>query len=77
MKEIHGLRLIKLGDFIKEVRQSKNYTQQVLSELADIDIRTLQRIEKGQLNLSLNIFIAIINALELDATYVIQKVTVG
>ena len=50
MKEIHGLRLIKLGDFIKEVRQSKNYTQQVLSELADIDIRTLQRIEKGQLN---------------------------
>jgi transcriptional regulator with XRE-family HTH domain len=77
MKEIHGLRLIKLGDFIKEVRQSKNYTQQVLSELADIDIRTLQRIEKGQLNLSLNIFIAIINALELDATYVIQKVTEG
>ena len=77
MKEIHGLRLIKLGDFIKEVRQSKNYTQQVLSELADIDIRTLQRIEKGQLNLSLNIFIAIINELELDATYVIQKVTVG
>lgn len=77
MKEIHGLRLIKLGDFIKEVRQSKNYTQQVLSELADIDIRTLQRIEKGQLNLSLNIFIAIINALELDATYVIRKVTEG
>lgn len=77
MKEIHGLRLIKLGDFIKEVRQSKNYTQQVLSELADIDIRTLQRIEKGQLNLSLNIFIAIINALELDATNVIQKVTEG
>ena len=77
MKEIHGLRLIKLGDFIKEVRQSKNYTQQVLSELADIDIRTLQRIEKGQLNLSLNIFIAIINELELDATYVIQQVTVG
>jgi transcriptional regulator with XRE-family HTH domain len=77
MKEIHGLRLIKLGDFIKEVRQSKNYTQQVLSELADIDIRTLQRIEKGQINLSLNIFIAIINALELDATYVIQKVTEG
>lgn len=77
MKEIHGLRLIKLGDFIKEVRQSKNYTQQVLSELADIDIRTLQRIEKGQLNLSLNIFLAIINALELDATYVIQKVTEG
>jgi transcriptional regulator with XRE-family HTH domain len=77
MKEIHGLRLIKLGDFIKEVRQSKNYTQQVLSELADIDIRTLQRIEKGQLNLSLNIFIAIINALELDASNVIQKVTEG
>jgi transcriptional regulator with XRE-family HTH domain len=77
MKEIHGLRLIKLGDFIKEVRQSKNYTQQVLSELADIDIRTLQRIEKGQINLSLNIFIAIINALELDASNVIQKVTEG
>ena len=75
MKEIYSLRLIKLGELVKEVRQSKNYTQQSLAELSDIDIRTIQRIEKGSLNMSLNIFISILDVLELDATEIISKIS--
>ena len=75
MKEIYSLRLIKLGELVKEVRQSKNYTQQSFAELSDIDIRTIQRIEKGSLNMSLNIFISILDVLELDATEIISKIS--
>ena len=74
MKEIYSLRLIKLGEIVKQVRQSKNYTQQSLAELSDIDIRTIPRVEKGCLNLSLNIFISILVVLELDPTEVISKI---
>ena len=75
MKDVHGLRLRKLGELIKRERHSKNYTQQALSELIDIDIRTLQRIEQGQLNISINIFISLVNALNIDATEVIKKIS--
>lgn len=42
-------------------------TQQTLSSLCDIDIRTIQRIEKGEHNLSMNILFAIAEALKIPA----------
>jgi transcriptional regulator with XRE-family HTH domain len=75
MKEIYRLRLIKLGAKIKEIRQAQNLTQSTLSDLAEIDIRTIQRLEKGDMNLSLNIFIAIIKSLNIDATEIIDEIS--
>ena len=75
MKEIYRLRLIKLGAKIKEIRQAQNLTQSTLSDLAEIDIRTIQRLEKGDMNLSLNIFIAIIKSLNIDATEIINEIS--
>lgn len=75
MKDFYRLRLVKLGEIIKETRQLKSITQQSLAELSDIDIRTIQRLEKGDLNISINIFISVIQALGLDSTEVIAKIT--
>jgi transcriptional regulator with XRE-family HTH domain len=75
MKEIYRLRLIKLGSKIKEIRQAQNLTQSTLSDLAEIDIRTIQRLEKGDMNLSLNIFIAVIKSLNVDATEIINEIS--
>ena len=74
MKEMYRLRLIKLGVKIKEIRQAQNLTQSTLSDLAEIDIRTIQRLEKGDMNLSLNIFIAVIKSLNVDATEIINEI---
>ncbi len=75
MKEMYRLRLIKLGVKIKEIRQAQNLTQSTLSDLAEIDIRTIQRLEKGDMNLSLNIFIAVIKSLNVDATEIINEIS--
>ena len=72
---MYRLRLIKLGSKIKEIRQAQNLTQSTLSDLAEIDIRTIQRLEKGDMNLSLNIFIAIIKSLNIDATEIINEIS--
>ena len=72
---MYRLRLIKLGSKIKEIRQAQNLTQSTLSDLAEIDIRTIQRLEKGDMNLSLNIFIAIIKSLNIDATEIIDEIS--
>lgn len=72
---MYRLRLIKLGSKIKEIRQAQNLTQSTLSDLAEIDIRTIQRLEKGDMNLSLNIFIAIIKSLNIDASEIIDEIS--
>ncbi len=72
---MYRLRLIKLGAKIKEIRQAQNLTQLNLSDLAEVDIRTIQRLEKGDMNLSLNIFISVVKSLNVDATEIIQDIT--
>jgi transcriptional regulator with XRE-family HTH domain len=37
-----------IGDKILEIRKRKGLTQEELSDLAKINLRTLQRIEKGE-----------------------------
>lgn len=43
-----SLSLKQLGDNIRRERMSKNITQQQLAELADLNIRNVQRIEAGE-----------------------------
>jgi DNA-binding Xre family transcriptional regulator len=43
-----SLSLKQLGDNIRRERMAKNVTQQRLAELADLNIRNVQRIEAGE-----------------------------
>lgn len=55
-----------IGLKIKQIRLEKKLTQSNLASFCDIDIRTIQLIEKGSLNMSLKIFLAISSSLEIS-----------
>jgi transcriptional regulator with XRE-family HTH domain len=66
--------LKQFGTEIKTVRKSKKITQLQLSSLCDVDIRTIQRIEKGEFNPSLRVLIRIANAFEMSLSNLIKQV---
>jgi len=66
--------LKQFGTEIKTVRKSKKITQLQLSSLCDVDIRTIQRIEKGEFNPSLSVLIRIANAFEMSLSNLIKQV---
>jgi transcriptional regulator with XRE-family HTH domain len=55
--------LERIGQKIKEIRLAKKLTQSSLASSCDVDIRTIQRIEKGTFNMSLKILYSISEAL--------------
>ncbi|MCF8269344.1 MAG: helix-turn-helix domain-containing protein [Crocinitomicaceae bacterium] len=66
--------LKQFGTEINTVRKSKKITQLQLSSLCDVDIRTIQRIEKGEFNPSLRVLIRIANAFEMSLSNLIKQV---
>ena len=61
-----------LGKRIRESRANKGYTQQDLANKAAIGVVYLSEIERGVKMPSLNIFIKIIDALEVSADYILR-----
>jgi len=53
----------RLGDHIRRKRMEKGLTQQRLGELCNVDIRNIQRIEAGEINVLLATFNRIRKAL--------------
>ena len=75
IKEIFGgliLERAALGKRIRESRIQKGYTQQDLSDRAEIGAVYLSEIERGIKMPSRNIFIKIIDALDVSADYVLR-----
>ena len=66
--------LKQFGTEIKSVRKAKKITQLQLASLCDIDIRSIQRIEKGEFNPSLRVLISIANAFEMSLSNLIKQV---
>jgi putative transcriptional regulator len=58
----------QFGTTVKEFRKAKKISQLQLAGLCDLDIRTIQRIEKGEFNPSLKIIYRIANAFGLSIT---------
>lgn len=61
-----------LGKRIRESRISKGYTQQELADRAEIGVVYISEIERGIKMPSLNIFIKIVDALDVSADYVLR-----
>lgn len=66
--------LKQFGTEIKTVRKSKKITQLQLASLCDVDIRTIQRIEKGEFNPSLRVLLRLANAFEMSLSNLIKHV---
>ncbi|MBQ3542111.1 MAG: helix-turn-helix transcriptional regulator [Oscillospiraceae bacterium] len=61
-----------LGKKLRDARQKKGYTQLALAERADIGNVYLGEIERGTKMPSLNIFIKLIEALEVSADCILR-----
>ena len=61
-----------LGKKLREARQKKGYTQHALAEMADIGDVYMGEIERGLKMPSLNIFIRLIEALDISADYILR-----
>ena len=66
MKNNFEKELKRIGQQIKEIRLEKKLTQLTLASSCDVDIRTIQRIEKGSYNMSLKILLLISYSLEIN-----------
>ena len=62
-----------LGKRIRESRISKGYTQQDLADRAEIGVVYVSEIERGIKMPSLNIFIKIVDALDISADFVFEE----
>ena len=63
---------VALGGKLREARKAKGYTQEALAEKADIGVMYLGEIERGIKMPSMNIFIKLIEALDISADYVLR-----
>ena len=55
-----------VGRRIRQLRLKNKMTQSHLATMCDVDIRTIQRIEKGQQNISLTLILSLITCLKID-----------
>ena len=65
--------LKNLGDNIRRERISKNMSQQRLAECADLNIRNVQRIEAGEIDVLLTTTIRIQKALAYSLEQLVPK----
>jgi transcriptional regulator with XRE-family HTH domain len=63
VEKLYTKEIKEVGLKIKNLRESKALTQQGLADLCEVDIRTIQRIEKGEFGFGLHILFAIAEAL--------------
>lgn len=61
-----------LGKKLRDIRKKKGYTQHALAEIADIGNVYLGEIERGLKMPSLNIFIKLVEALDVSADYILR-----
>ncbi len=66
MKEVDQKLLSKFGENVRKKRLKRNMTQLDLAVKAEMDIRTLQRIEKAELSIRLVTAVRLAKALKVS-----------
>jgi transcriptional regulator with XRE-family HTH domain len=62
-----------VGANVRHLRRSKGLTQEALAEAADLDVRFLQRIERGETNLGVAAVVALADALNVSIGMLFRK----
>ncbi len=60
----------RIGERIREIRETQNYTREVLAEKADISTKFLYEIETGRKGFSADILCRISKALSVSCDYI-------
>ncbi|XPV75770.1 MAG: helix-turn-helix domain-containing protein [Desulfovibrio sp.] len=64
--------LTTIGLRIKDLRTQAELSQQTLAEKADISYKYLGKIERGQVNLSVEVFLKVIKALNVNSEEILS-----
>ena len=69
---------LTMGDRIRDARKKKGFTQEALAEKVDITLYYLGEIERGNKTPSLDLFIRLVETLDVSADYLLRdKVSIG
>ena len=55
--------LIKLGNHVKQIRKERKMSQQKLSDISGLAVRTISKIERGKMNPSYEVLSALVSVL--------------
>jgi transcriptional regulator with XRE-family HTH domain len=66
--------LIRFGKVVKGLRKSRAMTQLHLASQCDLDIRTVQRIEKGEFNPSLKVLLRLAKAFDMPISQLLKSI---
>jgi len=58
--------LAAIGANVRRHREAGGLTQEALAEAASLDVRTVQRLERGTLNISVGRLVAVSDALDVE-----------
>ena len=64
---------LKLGDRIRQSRRAAGISQVQLAEMAQISVSHMSDIETGKTNFSLDVFVRIVEALEISSDWLLQS----
>jgi len=68
------LRLKQIGLNIRSCREALRMTQEQLAEKADLHDRTIGKIERGELNFSILIFVRLCKAMHLSTDKILSSI---
>jgi transcriptional regulator with XRE-family HTH domain len=69
--------LESIGANVRALRLRRGLTQEQLAERADLDLRFVQRVERGQTNLSVAVLVALSTVLEVRPEQLFKAAKVG
>lgn len=72
-REKHYVQKIKIGEIIAEIRLDKNLTQRELAERVGTRQSYLARVEKGDVNFTIDTLFDITEALDVSVAYIFLK----
>jgi transcriptional regulator with XRE-family HTH domain len=65
--------LVLFGLIVKKARHEKGWSQTELAAAVDMDMRTIQRIERGETNLRFHNLYSLIHVLNIDPNSVFKR----
>lgn len=74
MQKAFTQQIKNFGAEIKRLREALSLTQQDLADKCDVDIRTIQRVERGEHGVGLQILFALALSLETTPSDLLSKI---
>lgn len=65
--QIVSQELMDMGNRVRQFRNKRRWSQEKLAEEVDISLNTVSRIECGQTRMSIEVFMRLVQALDVDA----------